>query len=89
MNLSYIDFGPISDYFEHATPQRRLKALLALRGWSLEDLGKATGMTKQSWSHAMINKAFTAKQIVKLSNALGVSPSLFLPDDERPDGRYR
>lgn len=75
------DFRQIAEYFEAATPKRVLKALMALRGWSLEALGARTGVTKQAWSKAIRQDNFTALQILRLSRAFNVPAELFLPRD--------
>lgn len=75
------DFRQIVEYFEVATPQQTLRALLFLLGWSLQDLGQRTGVTKQAWSQALRQDNFTALQILKLSKVFNVPAELFLPRD--------
>jgi transcriptional regulator with XRE-family HTH domain len=61
-------------HWKAAGTKARMKALLVLLGWSLEDLAKETGLTKQAWSKAFSPKTrLTPTQIVKFRTAVNVS----------------
>ncbi len=64
----------IAPHWDAASTKHRMKALLALRGWALEDLSKASGITKQAWSKALAPRSrLTPSQFVRFAKALSVS----------------
>lgn len=71
---------------------RRLQALMIKHGWNQSDLGRRSGVGRDSISTYIAGKTFpTPNALQKLSNALGVAAFELLPngmmnamDDEHP-----
>jgi transcriptional regulator with XRE-family HTH domain len=54
--------------------ERHVKALLAEKGWTQEDLAHATGITLSYLSRIIRNQRQVDRHVVKIANALGVAP---------------
>lgn len=77
----------VSQIWDGSDTRSRVKALLVLKGWSLEDLATHTGITKQAWSKALKRKgALTPSQTVRCAKAFAVTcDDLMLFADEPED----
>ena len=56
-----------------ASTSQRVRALMILHDWSLEDLAKHAGLTKQAWSKTLRRSEWTASQLVRVASAFKIT----------------
>lgn len=78
----------ITGFSDETTTSRRVKAMLAVRSWSFQDLADNTTITKQGWAKIVKSNSFTAMHISMLAKVFGCSCDLLIqpmPDEYRDD----